>query len=612
MLRYLKPIGSTLSWMRGKMRKTGIPFRVDMSFRLLSDAVEWGSACFKTCLIVVGNHATNCWSRVRDFVRHAVRLGWKSQGFKMLVLSADARLRRLTAMLTAVAVALVIFSTFMISSLGGSRKNAGGVRTVQGATQVVAVESKGRGVTSPSQVRRPAEKARVEMEQKHSAAVINRPDKSTDLPVVAIVNDDQPIKTQSAQLPPVGTRPVPESTPFAPQSQSAYTAIKRSNYDQPMHSDRESVQRVSTAAFNLPREPEQTTTVKRVGTMVLPPLPAGEHPVMRVASVEPVAQKSSEEEKARKPAAATAATEPAKPANEAKGAGEAETIGVPPPREQPQFLRNDSVLMTPGDYQWEIGVSYARNLNQSPVGQIIGESSFVGNLRRVNRVLQMPLELRIGLTENLQGSVSLPVGWANQEISIATAGLTDESFGIGDLTLGLTRLIRQGDLTEPNILGFFSLSIPTGQSSLATSLDDPSIALGRGFYSMTTGLTVTKTIDPLVFFFGGGYQHNFEASFSQVGRLNPGNGAFYRLGVGYAVNSNVSLSTAFTGAFLDKAELNDIRLGGTAREPLSLRIAATVVNKKKSVRKARTVEPFVNLGLNEDATDTILGVTWTY
>jgi len=581
-----------------------------MIFHLLSAAAVQARALLNQSSTMLANFFMNCHLRFQDFVRHAVRLGYSSQGFKMLLTSADTRLTRVMAVLTTAALALMFLSIYMFGTVAAARKTRVGVRSVHRPTEVAHVESKSRMLTSTNQLDRPAGKIQDEAERERTAAPINRPDDSSDRPLVAIVNDDQSGTNKSAKGTSDRMRPVVESTSFVPRNQLATTAIAPPSGARPMPSGRDSGLPVSTAAFESPGQFDHSSAVKQLGTMVLPPLPLAENPVMKVTSVEPVAEKNADDERTRKRAAP--ATETATTANEAKGSGEAETIGVPPPREQPQFLRNDSVLMTPGDYQWEVGFSYARNLNQTPIGQIIGDSSFVGNLRRVNRVLQMPLELRIGLTEDLQGSVSLPIGWANQEISVAAAGLTDESFGIGDLTLGLTRLIRRGDLSEPNILGFFSLSIPTGQSSLATSLDDPSIALGRGFYSMTTGLTVTKTIDPLVFFFGGGYQHNLEASFSSVGRLNPGNGAFYRLGVGYAVNSSVSLSTAFTGAFLDNAELNDIRLEGTSREPLSLRIAATIVNKKKSVRKPRTVEPFVNLGLNEDATDTVVGVTWTY
>lgn len=566
MLRYCKPIGVFMSLIGSRIGKSVGAFGFD---------------------------------RIQDFLILVMRLGWRRYGFILLSKVADARLRRILAVLTAVAVALVGNSIFMIGSLAAIRKGQFDAGASHGASEVVALESKNQSVTGMSHLDRPIGNFQNEVERKQtSRAASKQLINSRARPPAAIAAEDVATKSRSVLA------------------------------------GRESVRAKPTSGSSMSRQLDQQPEVEQVGTMMMPTLPLAKQRVKRVAFAEPNAQQDVEEENTADSAPPEPATEkstnqvkrrtsesreansevaePTGSSNEADGPKEVETIGVPPPQEQPQFLRNDSVLMTPGDYQWEIGISYARNLNQSPVGQFIEDSAIVGNLRRVNRVLQMPLELRVGLTKDFQGSVSLPIGWANQEVSVSGADLTDGTFGIGDLTLGLTRLIRQGDLTEPNVLGFFSLSIPTGQAALATSLEDPAVALGRGIYSMTVGMTVTKTIDPLVFFYGGGYQHNFEARFAEFGRLNPGNGAFYRLGVGYAVNSSVSLSTAFTGAFLENSELDDRRLGGTSREPLSLRIAATVVTKKKSARKARTVEPFVNLGLNDDATDTILGVTWTY
>lgn len=491
-----------------------------------------------------------------------------------------SRFSRVTFVMAVASVSLLCFLLILFGLIGKQRRHQGDAVSVQNRVPGQMIASHQPKLYNAPPVARPVERAteRVKVDVKSDK---ERED-STGVP------SDPPLASKSIGLNPSGpVRPV-----------GGY------RLDDDMI---KSLQR--PALVDLAVEPIRAATassVTRIGSMAMPAVAPRQNVVNQVVLQESVPIKRSDEESIVKRSNLKAEEKP-----EPK-ASETETIGVPPPKEQPQFLRNDSILMEPGDYQWEIGLSYARNLNQSPIGQVLGQTAIVGNLRRVNRVLQMPIELRLGLTPDLQGSISIPIGLANQEVSIGGAELTDDSFGIGDLSLGLTRLIRQGDLTEPNVLGFLSISIPTGQASLATSLDDPSIALGRGFYTLTTGLTFTRTFDPLVFFSGFGYQHNFVANFSGVGRLNPGNGGFYRLGVGYAVNSNVSLSTAFTGAFLANAEINDVRLGGTSREPLSLRIAATVVNKQKSVKKARTIEPFVNLGLNEDATDTVLGVSWTY
>ncbi len=502
----------------------------------------------------------------------------------MRVLRGEAYPNRLTIVLTVVSVLLLCFLLLLFGSLGTQRRPQRAVASVEPRMSRSIPKPAQSGVQVTSPISKPVERAgeRRERDQSRGEQSAGR---------IAVPSQ-----------PAAGSKSVPLYPPVSVSPPAEYRLEDQVDSSEP----RRVFVDFTDQTIRLPA----ISPVVPIGSMVMPTFANPQNPVTQVVSQEPATPKKSGDEKAKKPVE-TSAEAKTEAKTEAK-ATETETIGVPPPREQPQFLRNDSILMEPGSYQWEIGMSYARNLSQSPIGQILGDTAFVGNLRRVNRVLQMPLELRIGLTSDLQGSISLPVGLANQEVSIGGTELTDDSFGIGDLSLGLTRLIRQGDLTEPNVLGFLSLSVPTGQASLATSLDDPSISLGRGFYSLTTGLTFTKTYDPLVFFSGFGYQHNFEDSFSGVGRLNPGNGGFYRLGVGYAVNSNVSLSTAFTGSFLGNAEVNGVRLGGTSREPLSLRIAATIVNKKKSVRKARTIEPFVNLGLNEDATDTILGVSWTY
>lgn len=503
----------------------------------------------------------------------------------MPALKGASRFSRVTSVMAVASVSLLCFLLILFGLIGKQRRHQGDAVSVQNRVPGRMIASHQPTLYVAPPVSRPVERAneRVKVEVKG--------DKEREDSTVA--PSEPPLASKSIGLNPSG--------PIMP--------VEEYRLDDEMI---RSLQRPALA--DLAAEPIRAATassVTRIGSMAMPAVAPRQNVVNQVVLQESVPIKRSDEETNLKRPSSQVEEKPEPKASEPK-ASETETIGVPPPKEQPQFLRNDSILMEPGDYQWEIGLSYARNLNQSPVGQFLGETAIVGNLRRVNRVLQMPIELRLGLTPDLQGSISIPIGLANQEVSIGGAELTDDSFGIGDLSLGLTRLIRQGDLTEPNVLGFLSISIPTGQASLSTSLDDPSIALGRGFYTLTTGLTFTRTFDPLVFFSGFGYQHNFEANFSGVGRLNPGNGGFYRLGVGYAVNSNVSLSTAFTGAFLANAEINDIRLGGTSREPLSLRIAATVVNKQKSVRKARTIEPFVNLGLNEDATDTVLGVSWTY
>lgn len=291
-----------------------------------------------------------------------------------------------------------------------------------------------------------------------------------------------------------------------------------------------------------------------------------------------------------------------------------ESVGVPPPREQPQFLRRNSVLLKPGNYQWEIGLQYTTNETFTPFGQLVEDTSVVANVRQVNRTLTTPIEFRLGIAEGWQGSVGVPIGWSGSETSLLGFEQTEDDLGFGDFAFSLTKVLREGNADRATLLGLLAVTAPTSDATLASTLLEPGATLGRGFWSLTTGVTALKNFDPLVVFGSAGYLHNFEGDVEDSDdTINAGDGFFYRLGVGFAVNSRVSLNTAFSGAFLDDIEFNDIQRGGTSREPLSLRFAATILQADRVRREnRRSVEPFLNLGLTNSAVDSQFGISWTF
>ena len=96
-------------------------------------------------------------------------------------------------------------------------------------------------------------------------------------------------------------------------------------------------------------------------------------------------------------------------------------------------------------------------------------------------------------------------------------------------------------------------------------------------------------------------------------QVDPGKQIFYRLGAGFAVNPRVTFSAAFNASYITEDYVNGTRLPGTIREPMSVRLAATIgqAKKGKGHKSLKTVEPFVAFGLTEDANDVILGISWT-
>lgn len=306
-----------------------------------------------------------------------------------------------------------------------------------------------------------------------------------------------------------------------------------------------------------------------------------------------------------------------------ESAGDPEEYGVPPPRRVPLFLQETTVLLEVGEYQYESGLRYSTNENVFPVSAILDGTAFVANATRKQQSVITPLEFRVGVGDELQAFVNLPLGWSKQRTTAQqTQQAEDNKLGIGDLSFGLTKLLWHWKTEQTRLLGSVSVSAPTGPSAFAINSQSDYASLGRGYWTAGVGVNVVHTIDPLAVFGGVGYTQTFAVNTDGGRTLNAGNTFYYSIGLGYAVNPTVSLNTAFSGGFTGEVTLDDQRLAGTATEPLSLKVAATFANasrddkkKKKPHHKylsATVREPFVRFGLTGSATDVDFGIRVTY
>jgi hypothetical protein len=73
--------------------------------------------------------------------------------------------------------------------------------------------------------------------------------------------------------------------------------------------------------------------------------------------------------------------------------------------------------------------------------------------------------------------------------------------------------------------------------------------------------------------------------------------------MGFAINSSISISAQLRASYQTETQLSGARVAGSTSEPVSLRLALT-----NRWRKNFYVEPSLELGLNPDAPDFILGV----
>ncbi|MCP4885264.1 MAG: hypothetical protein GY904_01425 [Planctomycetaceae bacterium] len=296
---------------------------------------------------------------------------------------------------------------------------------------------------------------------------------------------------------------------------------------------------------------------------------------------------------------------------------EAEQLGVPPPKRTSQFVKRNSVLLEPGRYQFEYGIRYSVDTTISPAAGISNtEDSIVQilNATQKRQVFSSPLEFRLGLFENLQGFMSIPIGWSGRSVTAGNSKTDSDTYGLGDLGLGLTRVMWAPEKSKRRILGFVQTSAPTGDGAISLSQQNRNASLGAGYWTLTAGANMSQSMDPIVLFGSLGYTYTFGTRIDTGDRIDVGNTLFYQTGVGYAINPNVTISAAFSGASSGSIRINDQIIPGARTEPFSLRIAGSInsPDKKSKTAASKNYEPFLRYGLTSLANDVEFGIRWTY
>lgn len=285
---------------------------------------------------------------------------------------------------------------------------------------------------------------------------------------------------------------------------------------------------------------------------------------------------------------------------------EAEKIGEEPPESNTlQFLRADTVLLDPGQFQFDYGFSYLKFDTEFPIFVDTGMGVAVTDAEFHIREFQIPFEIRYGLARRVQLFVNMPFGWANTELTFPSYEEFENDGGLGDVTFGSTILLREHDQCKPDAILTLSSTAPTGNDPFSPSGSSPSApSLGSGAWSLAANMLFIQNYDPVVVFYGFGTRQYFDTEIAGVD-FSPGGEYNYQMGVGFAVNSTVTFSTRFNGAYITEAELANQRIKGSIQEPMTVTLAMTMAKCQK------LIEPFVDFGITDDATDARIGITWT-
>jgi len=288
---------------------------------------------------------------------------------------------------------------------------------------------------------------------------------------------------------------------------------------------------------------------------------------------------------------------------------QADRLGEEPENNTLQFLRSTTVLLEPGESQYDVGIGYALAETDFPLllsdgVNIVGVADAEFRVRQ----LTVPIEYRLGLTKRVQGFVGVPLGWANTQVAVGDTEAHNNDGGLGDVNFGLTIQLKEAEVDSPYWVGTLAATAPTGGdpfSNLA-GISPSAPSLGQGFWSIQGNLLFIQPYDPIVVFYGLGMERFVDSEYRNI-EIRPGAQYSYTLGVGFAVNDRVTISSRFRGAYQEETEADGDRIIGSNSEPMTLRFAATI-----SKPCHRIVEPFVEFGLTDDSVSSYFGVTWTF
>ena len=252
------------------------------------------------------------------------------------------------------------------------------------------------------------------------------------------------------------------------------------------------------------------------------------------------------------------------------------------------FLREQRVVFKQGEGAFELGLFYSLDTKETFLRSAEG-SVFVAKLTK--RTILPVLTLRYGLVNDLELDIIAPFyGYSELETDLGGAHQRISDSGPTDIT-GLVRyqLWRERGSSPDVILDVRGQS-RTGGNDL--------LGLDPGYWTVGGGITLVKTLDPVVFFGRLGYTYTLER-----GEIDPGNEIAFLSGTGFSLNDRVSFTMQVNGTFTDNAKLNGRTISRSSLESISLQLGATV-----QVAKYWFVEPFVSLGLSDDAADVALGI----
>ncbi|KEZ75623.1 hypothetical protein C41B8_19059 [Salinisphaera hydrothermalis C41B8] len=287
-------------------------------------------------------------------------------------------------------------------------------------------------------------------------------------------------------------------------------------------------------------------------------------------------------------------------------------------------------LLTPKGHvvlEPSVEYQYSSNNQVSLIGYTVIPAITIGliDVRKVNQSLVIgALTGRYGLTNRLEFELKAPYVYREQQSSarpLATPSSQNEVFNasgndIGDIEVALRYQFNQGGPGMPYFIGGLRGILPTGKSpfdvkyapassSQAGTLTQEELPTGAGFYGIQPSLTAIYPSDPVVFFGGVSYLHNFPSDINKrigstyIGRVDPGDQIQFNFGMGLALNDRSSFSIGYQHTFVDKTKYN----GSAPPGAISAQLGQLLIGYSYRIGPTSSLNLSLGAGVTSDTPD---------
>ncbi len=247
--------------------------------------------------------------------------------------------------------------------------------------------------------------------------------------------------------------------------------------------------------------------------------------------------------------------------------------------------------------------------------------------------------LRYGVSDKLFLDASAPFLYRTSTFRSGGAGgaantpveATVSDGGLGDMSVGASYQLLAETLRRPNVVLSGRVKVPTGQEPFGIdfvevvgsegNLQVPEkLATGSGVYGASLGVSVLKSLDPLVVFGSVNYFRNFERNFGDIdespgpqpGRVDVGDAVQLGAGLAFALNDRSSISMSYSQRVVGRSR---VRLDGQDWQRIvgsQANVALVNLGATFSLGQQLSLVSTVGIGLTDDSPDMVVGLRLPY